>query len=161
MFCKYCGNELSADARFCASCGASVEEPTSREEITDSAFDDVMPDLHKEERASSERRILTLGICSVAFVCTLFFSLVGWILAVVGRKQIREHESRFGSLGTMAKIGRGLSLGGLIGGIVMTVMVTIWLIAYVALIVSIVDGSYYTDYQPDFAGVFAYFNSVI
>ena len=149
MFCKYCGNALSDEARFCAFCGARTDDLHSDGvDISDDALDDAMPDPHKEERAASERKILTLGICSVAFVCTFFFALIGWILAGVCRGKIRGHEARFGELGPMGRVGRGLSLGGFIGGIVMTVFATLYLVICIASFYLMISGYY--DYPGDF-----------
>ena len=124
MYCKYCGNNLENEAKFCSSCGARVENVTvDAEQIASYVYDDFMPDPYEEEKSSLARKILTLGICSLAFAITFWFSLVGWILAVVCRGKIREYEERFGPVSGMAKVGRGLSLGGLIGGICLTFLV--------------------------------------
>lgn len=121
MYCKYCGNDLDNEAKFCSSCGARVDsEPVVAEEISSYVYDDLQPDPFEEAKSSLARKILTLGICSVAFTVSFWFSLVGWILAVVCRGKIREYEAHFGPVSGMAKVGRGLSLGGLIGGIVIT-----------------------------------------
>ena len=124
MYCKYCGNNLENEAKFCSSCGARVENVTvDAEQIASYVYDDFMPDPYEEAKSSLARKILTLGICSLAFAITFWFSLVGWILAVVCRGRIREYEERFGPVSGMAKVGRGLSLGGLIAGICLTFLV--------------------------------------
>ena len=136
MYCKYCGNNLDNDAKFCSSCGARVEEAEqpAAEEIASYVYDDVMPDPYEEAKSSAGRSILALGICSLAFTLTFYFALVGWILAAVCRGKIRDYEMRFGPVSGPAKVGRGLSLGGLIGGIIFTVLVTILFIAIIALV---------------------------
>ena len=50
MYCKYCGNNLDNDAKFCSSCGARVEEAEqpAAEEIASYVYDDVMPDPYEE-----------------------------------------------------------------------------------------------------------------
>lgn len=132
MYCKNCGNKFEDGAKFCTSCGASVEAPV--EEAPVYTIEDAMPDPLEEEKGDAGRRILTLGICSLAFVSTFICSLVGLILAVVCRGKIRNYEEKFGPVSGIAKVGKGLSLGGLISGIVMTVFATIYIIGIIVLI---------------------------
>ena len=139
MYCKNCGNEFEDGAKFCTSCGASVEAEAPVEEAPVYTIEDAVDPL-AEERGNAGRRILALGICSVAFVSTFFFSLIGWILAAVCRGKIRNYEEKFGPVSGIAKVGKGLSLGGLIGGIIMTVFSTIFWLAYIIGIIVLIAG---------------------
>ena len=143
MYCKYCGNEYEFGSKFCTDCGARIEEEPVRG-APYYTFDDTMPDPFEEEKSNKARSILALGICSLAF-STTFFAIVGWILAVICRSKVRSYEARFGPATGMAKVGKGLSLGGLIAGIVMTIFVTLYIALLIVAIFSEGGGSYEGD----------------
>ena len=105
MFCKYCGKEIVDGAKFCASCGANIEEKTS-EPVTPTVNVGLKVDSKNEARDSAARSILTLGICSLAFSCSFYFSFVGWILGGICRSYVRDYEARFGYVSGAGENGR-------------------------------------------------------
>lgn len=128
MFCKNCGNEIAEGTKFCASCGATVDSEPKAAEAT---MGDVASDPDKAARNESATKILTLGICSVAFSCSFWLAIVGWILGGICKNKVREHEARFGPVSGKAKVGKYLGVGGFIGGIVFTVLSSLYWVWYV------------------------------
>lgn len=127
MFCKHCGNKLAKGSKFCAACGAHVEDVSKASEpTTGNAYVD--PD--KAARNESATKILTLGICSVAFSCSFWLAIVGWILGGICKNKVREHEARFGPVSGKAKVGKYLGVGGFIGGIVFTALSSLYYVFY-------------------------------
>lgn len=127
MFCKNCGNEIAEGTKFCASCGAPVDEAPKAAEAT---MGDVASDSDKAARNKSATKILTLGICSVAFSNSFWLAIVGWILGGICKNKVREYEARFGPVSGKAKVGKYLGVGGFIGGIVFTVLSSWYYVYY-------------------------------
>ncbi len=127
MFCKNCGSQLAEDARFCASCGATVDSEPKAAEAT---MGNVASDPDKAAKNESATQILTLGICSVAFSCSFWLAIVGWILGGICKNKVREHEARFGPVSGKAKVGKYLGVGGFIGGIVLTALSSLYYVFY-------------------------------
>ena len=99
--------------------------------------------------------ILALGITSVAFACSGFLALVGWIVACVARGKVREYENRFGPVTGKAKVGRDLARGGLIGSICMTLFLFFYFLIYAfVLIVTLTAPDYDTGVYYNFADLF-------
>lgn len=133
MLCKSCGNEIAKGSKFCAACGAHVEDVSKASEPTTTCKVDVDPD--REAIGSSARLILTQGICSVAFACTFWLGIVGWVMGAICKKTVREHESRFGPVSGVAKVGTYLGIGGYVGGIVTAILSTSFVLGYIAFII--------------------------
>ena len=154
MFCKYCGNEIDTSAKFCGSCGSPIDAP-AKEEHTATPLDDLMSRGDKAKIAKKNARadkILSLGIASVAFANTGILALVGWIVACVARRKVREYENRFGPVTGKAKVGRDLARGGLIGSICMTLFLFFYFLMYAfALIVTLTAGDYDNGVYYNFA----------
>ena len=146
FFCINCGTELPENAKFCPTCGRSTEQeaPAARnlpEEdpiltpITPGISFDAPTDENpvsqfmERERSELAGSIMTFGILSLAFACSVFLSLLGLIFAIVAKTKLGTYVTRFGETTGKASAGKGLSTAGLIVSIVM--------IAYVALLVLI------------------------
>ena len=127
MFCKNCGKEIADGTRFCASCGASVES----EPKTNGPINNVASDHEMAVRSDASRSILIFGILSVAFSCTFWLAIVGWILGGICKNKVREYEAHFGPVSGMAKVGKYLGVGGFIGGIVFTILSSLYWVWYV------------------------------
>ena len=145
MYCKYCGNKIPDGANFCHACGSMVDGEVKTPDYVIGAErpKDSHPSSDEiEKRDAHARKILTLGICSLAFTITGIFALVGIILACVCRSNIKTYEERYGSTTGIATIGKGLSLGGLIGGIVYTVFFTIYFLFIFLMVIGIIASTY-------------------
>ena len=126
MFCKNCGKEIADGARFCASCGASVES----EPKTNGPINNVASDHEMAVRSDASRSILIFGILSVAFSSSFWLAIVGWILGGICKNKVREYEAHFGPVSGMAKVGKYLGVGGFIGGIVFTILSSLYWVWY-------------------------------
>ena len=123
MFCKFCGNEVADDMKFCPKCGATVEstEIPSVDELFAEPYA-----ANDEEKSTSSNKCLIFGILSLAL--TGVSSIVGFILALVGLKQVDKYAALNGGIvDGKAKVGKFLSLGGLIGGACVTAYVAFYI----------------------------------
>ena len=66
------------------------------------------------------KNILVMGIIAVASCCTYYFAFVGIIFGAIGLSKAKKFIEDAGQLFGKAKVGKYLSLGGLIGGCVLT-----------------------------------------
>ena len=66
------------------------------------------------------KNILIMGIVAVATCCTVWFSFLGIIFGAIGLSKAKKFAEEAGQIFGNAKIGKYLSLGGLIGGAVIT-----------------------------------------
>ena len=66
------------------------------------------------------KSILVMGIIAVACCCTYYFAFVGIIFGAIGLSKAKKFIDEAGQLFGKAKVGKYLSLGGLIGGCVLT-----------------------------------------
>ena len=102
MFCKFCGNEVADDMKFCPKCGATVEstEIPSVDELFAEPYA-----ANDEEKDSTSNKCLIFGILSLALS-----GLVGFILALVGLKQVNKYAAiNGGIIDGKAKVGKILS----------------------------------------------------
>lgn len=149
MFCKHCGSYLDDNASFCVNCGnaVNVETPTANNEVNNytSNNDYVANDYDAKEKSDRGGSIMTFGILSIVFGGTMFLSLLGLIFAIVARSKLGAYVDKFGEPSGRAKVGKYLSLGGLIYSIVMLAFLVIYIL-YFILIFALLDGdgsSYY------------------
>ena len=101
MFCKFCGNELADDMKFCPKCGATTA-PTDIPSV-DELFDaEPYVSYDDEEKNSTSTKSLVLGILSL-----VFSGLVGFILALVGMKQVKKYAAlNDGIINGKARVGK-------------------------------------------------------
>ena len=78
-----------------------------------------------EDAESKAKSILVMGIVSVALACTFWCSLIGIIFGGIGLSKAKKFAEECGQLYGVAKVGKYLSLGGLIGGCVITGIVAL------------------------------------
>ena len=128
MFCKFCGNEVADDMKFCPKCGATVEstEIPSVDELFAEPYT-----ANDEEKSTSSNKCLIFGILSLAL--TGVSSIVGFILALVGLKQVDKYAALNGGIvDGKAKVGKILSTVGIpvnivsfIYGLIMTTIAVV------------------------------------
>lgn len=70
--------------------------------------------------AESGKSAFIMGIIAVACCCTYYFAFVGIIFGAIGLSKAKKFIEEAGQLYGKAKVGKYLSLGGLIGGCVLT-----------------------------------------
>ena len=106
MFCKNCGNELLADAKFCVHCGTTA--PTE-EELKAMATAPV--ELTAEQVQDNEGQ--SLMITSIVALALSEAGLPGLILARVARSKLTKYLAKYGKTRGFASIGKVLSIGAL------------------------------------------------
>jgi hypothetical protein len=72
------------------------------------------------------KTILVLGIVAVACCVFYFFSLASIVCGAIGLSKAKKFTEECGQLYGVAKVGKYLSLGGLIGGSVITGIVALY-----------------------------------
>ena len=74
------------------------------------------------------KSILVLGICAVAFAVTVWVSIAGIICGAIGLVKAKKFLDENGQIFGQAKVGKFLSLGGLIGSCAISAYVFIYVI---------------------------------
>jgi len=81
--------------------------------------------------------ILVMGIVAVATACTVWFGFLGIIFGIIGLNKAKKFTEECGQLFGKAKVGKFLSLGGLIGGSCVTAYVVFYI--FLAVITAIAE----------------------
>ena len=74
------------------------------------------------------KSVLVMGIIAVATACTVWFGFLGIIFGAIGLNKAKKFTEECGQLFGKAKVGKFLSLGGLIGGAVVTAYVAFYIL---------------------------------
>ena len=103
MFCRYCGNQLPENAKFCSSCGAKVAEDIQEVKYEEPQIVYV-EEKHEEviERGpwkNFARTGMTLGIISA---CVPYYGIIVMIFGFV-----------FSGLGLKSRVNRGKAITGM------------------------------------------------
>ena len=164
MFCSNCGNQIVEGAKFCGVCGAPAAEVTQQTNVQDQPNTQTAPvsepvyeqtfyyerpetedPFISEEKNSAAKSALVWGILSLALA--FYTGLLGIIFACVGFSKANKYKNlNNGVLDGKAKVGRGLSIGGLCVGIALVALFV--LIIFVATFIGI-SGEVYTEYDYD------------
>ena len=83
--------------------------------------------------------ILVMGIVAVATACTVWFGFLGIIFGIIGLNKAKKFTEECGQLFGKAKVGKFLSLGGLIAGSCVTAYVVFYI--FIAVITAIAEYS--------------------
>lgn len=81
--------------------------------------------------SSLATNILVMGIIAVATAITVWFGFLGIIFGAIGLTKAKKFTEDCGQLYGKAKVGKYLSLGGLIAGCVVTAYIAIYILAAV------------------------------
>ena len=73
------------------------------------------------------KSILVMGIIAVATACTVWFGFLGIIFGIIGLNKAKKFTEECGQLFGKAKVGKFLSLGGLIAGSCVTAYVVLYI----------------------------------
>ncbi len=162
MFCRYCGNQLREDAKFCSSCGKPVEDvtqpadPVVTEEpvINEAPVADpapvcnvtptVVPSVQTQYQASvseaqateKQNSVLTYGILALSFALTGIISFLGIIFGAIAMNKANEYIRLIGTSTARVTVGKGLGKGGLIAGIALTAFFTLYILLIIVLVAS-------------------------
>ena len=103
MFCKYCGNQLPENAKFCSSCGAKVDEEVQAVKYEEPQVVYVKEQTEEEQERGPWKKFartgMTLGIISA---CVPFYGLIVMIFGFV-----------FSGLGLKSRVNRGKAITGM------------------------------------------------
>jgi len=122
MICQKCGSVLNENTRICPQCGAPVE---GEEQFVTKTTTYNGP-------LGNPTPVLVWGIVGLATSLTFFFSWLGIIFSCIGLKKARSYNQFTDSApSNQARIGRKLSIAGIIAGIVCTVLFIIYIIAII------------------------------
>lgn len=118
MYCKNCGKQLSDDAKFCHSCGSSVETPVT-EQVAPTPTETAQPVCTCQcsqtpvQEIKKKNNVCCLVGFILSFVSYLFlfnelclFSLAGLIVSIIGLVQAKKRNENW----------RGFGLAGIIIG---------------------------------------------
>lgn len=164
MFCSNCGNQIVEGAKFCGVCGAPAAEVTQQTNVQDQQNTQTAPvsepvyeqtfyyerpetedPFISEEKNSAAKSALVWGILSLALA--FYTGLLGIIFACVGFSKANKYKNlNNGVLDGKAKVGRGLSIGGLCVGIALVALFVLIIFATVFIGIS---GEVYTEYDYD------------
>lgn len=141
MFCKYCGNQLPEDAKFCPKCGKITEEQEfeandafETQENENSNFYESEPiilnetrndvlDQQKDEDAGS---ILKFAILGLAF--SIPVSVLGLIFTIISKSKVKGFIRKYGETSGRATVGKILTIPGMISSIFFMVFWFIYII---------------------------------
>ena len=140
MFCKYCGNELTEDARYCPKCGKiteNVEEETEQKEYD--FFASATPvtptvEIKDEERNSLGGEILKFAILGLAFGCTVWLSLVGLIFSYIWKAKLNRYMAIYGKTENKATVGKHIGIAGMIVSWIFTIIGILFVLLEVLMI---------------------------
>ena len=122
MFCKYCGKELSTDAKFCSSCGSAVEEVAETQETqkTQEVFEEraiPQPTCTCNAQPKKNNVCCLVGFI-LSFVSYVFlfndlclFSLAGFIVSLVGLCQCKRKDENWRGFGLAGTIIGAVAVG--------------------------------------------------
>lgn len=82
------------------------------------------------------KSILIMGIIAVATACSVWFSFLGIIFGAIGLSKAKKFTEQCGQLFGKAKVGKYLSLGGLIGGAAMTAYFAFYIAAAIISVIA-------------------------
>ncbi|MBR2612760.1 MAG: zinc-ribbon domain-containing protein [Clostridia bacterium] len=147
MLCKYCGNELADDARFCSRCGKIVDvtEPLPEQPLVDMPLPETPPTQvqenlpentpekpereqsgttpiteAEEQRSGRAKTILIFAIIGCALSIVLDVALAGVVFSLIAFILSRKYTRTYGTTGKAATIGTSLAIVGLIVGTVLS-----------------------------------------
>lgn len=156
MFCSNCGTQINDGAKFCGTCGAQIpqenvqvveEQPNVQQPVMGQVIYQAEPEVDPVRKEMADKvagSALTWGILSLVFAYATGF--LGIIFACVGFSKARQFKYlNNGVLEGKAKVGRGLSIGGLWLGIGMTLFLILY-IGLFALVFESVEYDLYDEY---------------
>ena len=126
MYCKYCGNQLSENSKFCTQCGSLVEENTlnnqTNEQINEQQMSENQPNTlnTNQQTIYNAEQIQPIKKYSRKSIAGFVLSLVGLLLAGIpcGILGIVFSSIGLNEVGTKNMKGKGLAIAGLVISII-------------------------------------------
>ena len=172
MFCNNCGNQVDDNAVVCPYCGVQLaanaapqqpqpayDQQNAQPQYQQPAYQQPQyqqpvyqqpqygaqaPMEDPQERAMSKSALIW-GILGIAFASSFYLSILGIIFSAIGLSKAKKYVAAGYPLTGRAKVGRILSIIGLILAIVMTVIFVIYIIVAV-IAAAAYSSSYYYYY---------------
>jgi len=129
MYCNKCGTFLPDGARFCSNCGAETAAEAPQYGQTEGYYPAANNQGVSAAAEEDAKPVLVWGILGLVFALTINF--LGIIFSAIGLSKAKKYAAKYGELTGKAKVGRGLSIGGLVSGIVFTVLSVLMIIGLV------------------------------
>ena len=133
MNCKYCGNEIEENAKFCSKCGKIIDELPST--VTPDRSEPSEPSEIAARRDSLGGEILKFSIMSLVFTWTFFLSFLGIVFAIIAKRKVSAYTEELGETEGRATVGKHLATAGLIAGCVMTGILALYIIVLVIAVI--------------------------
>ena len=135
MFCKYCGNQLPEDAKFCPKCGKVTEEQAnnySSYEPEPIVFNDVKNDFVSKQKDEDAGSILKFAILGLAFSVPV--SILGLIFTIIAKSKVKRFIYKYGDTEGRATVGKHLTIPVMISSIFFMVFWFIYIVVMAAVI---------------------------
>ena len=119
MNCEKCGATLNENSRVCPQCGAAIQG--EEQHITTTST--------YQGPLGNPTPVLVWGIVGLSFALTFYFSFLGIIFSAVGLNKANKYNqfTHFAD-SNQARIGRKLSIAGLITGCILTTLMIIFFV---------------------------------
>ncbi len=142
MICGRCGNEFDQNDRFCQNCGAPIAfVPRMNDPVPDPVQPRVQyqsqpmyvqpqqTDPQAVEALGKARTSVILSAIGLGFSFVWYLAIVGLVLSIVG--VVKSSKSRkMGYRGTMASVGKGIGITGIIISSLMMILMVVILFLY-------------------------------
>ena len=106
MFCKYCGQEIDDNAVICPKCGRVLDKDGIPGQQN---YGQNYGQKQQVYRQPASQKTNTLAL--VGFILSFFVPIVGLILSIIGKKQIKETGEGGNGLATAGIIISAIDLG--------------------------------------------------
>lgn len=104
----------------------------------------MLPQNSRPAPQGSPGKVLTFGIIGLALFS---FGIFGLIFSIIGLSQSSGYQSKYGDVSTQVRIGKILSIVGLILSILMTIL---WIFIIVMIVKYAGDVNTYRSYRPSY-----------
>ncbi len=119
MYCQKCNAYLNDNSRVCPQCGAPIDGEEKKITTTTTY----------EGPLGNPTPVLVWGIVGLGFSVTFYLSFLGIIFSLIGLHKARQYNEFTGyAPSNMARIGRRLSIAGVIVGIILTIALIAFII---------------------------------
>ncbi len=119
MYCTKCGTYLNDNSRVCPQCGTPINGEEKNITTTTTY----------EGPLGNPTPVLVWGIIGLGFSVSFYLSFLGIIFSLIGLHKANQYNLFTGyAPSNMARIGRKLSIAGVIVGIILTIALIIFFV---------------------------------
>ena len=117
MICNKCNSNIPDGSTFCPVCGQQFGAPAQTTAYQQPAY----------QQPAAPVSVLPFGILSLVFAGT---GIIGLIFAIIGLSKSKKFVAQNGSLFGSAKVGKILSIIGLVSSIVMLALIPLYIFVF-------------------------------